>query len=526
MVKELVQERYRLSLQQHLDAGKTQAERNKLGQFATPTVLARDILQFGLGLLGGETPIRFLDPALGTGSFFSALIHAVSLDRVEIARGYELDTSYVESVRNIWRNMPLDVILGDFTQAKPPPREAGRFNLLICNPPYVRHHHILNEDKSRLQNTTEVACGVRITGLAGLYCYFIGLSHAWMQRGGIAGWLIPSEFMDVNYGKSVKKYLLNKVTLLRIHRFDPNEVQFEDALVSSAIVWLRNDPPPPDHEVEFTFGSSLLSPKLSRLVSTSTLRTEAKWTRFPVSGVRGSDTLWHLSDLFAIKRGIATGHNKFFILKEEQITKFNLPMEVFRPILPSPRYIPHNEIDADPNGFPIIHHQSFLLDCRMSEAEIRERYPCLWEYLERGKGEVSKRYLCRTRKTWYRQEERPPAPILCTYLGRDDVKNRRPFRFILNHSRAIAANVYLLLYPKPAINRVITEHPEALRKIWQSLNSLDIGSILGEGRVYGGGLHKLEPKELGNVDATTILDDIPELQNLNINRVQLQLHLS
>jgi hypothetical protein len=46
--------------------------------------------------------------------------------------------------------------------------------------------------------------------------------------------------MDVNYGKAVKHYLLSRVTLLHIHRFDPNGVQFADALVSSAVVWFRN----------------------------------------------------------------------------------------------------------------------------------------------------------------------------------------------------------------------------------------------------------------------------------------------
>jgi len=152
---------------------------------------------------------------------------------------------------------------------------------------------------------------VRITGLAGLYCYFLGLSHVWMQSGGIAGWLIPSEFMDVNYGRSIKKYLLDKVTLLHIHRFDPNEVQFEDALVSSSIIWFRNDPPPTDHQVKFTFGGSLLYPKQSRLVSTSVLHEETKWTRFPMSDPRGKETFCHLSDLFTVKRGIATGYNSF-----------------------------------------------------------------------------------------------------------------------------------------------------------------------------------------------------------------------
>ncbi|ETR69363.1 MAG: hypothetical protein OMM_03972 [Candidatus Magnetoglobus multicellularis str. Araruama] len=35
--------------------------------------------------------------------------------------------------------------------------------------------------------------------------------------------------MDVNYGNQIKQYLLDKVKLLHIHRFDPDEVQFNDA---------------------------------------------------------------------------------------------------------------------------------------------------------------------------------------------------------------------------------------------------------------------------------------------------------
>lgn len=520
-MKELAQEQYRLSLQAHLDAEKTRVERNRLGQFATPTALAREILRFGLGLLPEDLPIRFLDPAIGTGSFFSALVHTVPTDRIETAKGYELDAHYGEPSRDLWRGTLLDVVLGDFTRAEAPSQQADRFNLLICNPPYVRHHYIMKGEKARLQDATEAACGVRIAGLAGLYCYFLGLSHAWMQRGGVAGWLIPSEFMDVNYGGPVKRYLLDKVTLLRIHRFDPNEVQFDNALVSSAIVWFRNDPPPADQRVEFTFGGSLFSPKLSRTIPTTALRKEAKWTRFPISDVREGIARYRLSDLFTIKRGVATGHNKFFILTKEQVAAHGLPVQVFRPILPSPRYVPANEIEADPDGLPVVDRQLFLLDCRLPETEVRERYPRLWEYLERGKGDVSERYLCRSRKVWYSQEERPPAPILCTYLGRGDVKNGRPFRFILNHSQAIAANVYLLLYPKPVLAQAIAGDRVLLRRIWEVLNRLCPNSILGEGRVYGGGLHKLEPKELGNVDAAAILDNVPELRNHNISSAQL-----
>jgi len=511
-MQNLAQEQERVSLQARLDSEKPQAERNRLGQFATPITLAQDIVRFGVNLLDVDCPIRFFDPAFGTGSFFSALLHTAPRNRIEAAKGFELDPHYGEPSRRLWQDTPLDIELADFTRAAAPTEEPDRFNLLICNPPYVRHHHIGNGEKARLQEATQAASGVRIAGLAGLYCYFLGLSHVWMKRGGIAGWLIPSEFMDVNYGAMVKRYLLDKVMLLRIHRFDPNDVQFDDALVSSAVVWFRNEPVHAGHEVEFTFGGSFSAPSITRTVPVAALRKETKWTRFPVSGVREGTARHRLSDLFTIKRGIATGHNKFFILTREEIEANGFPFDFFRPILPSPRYVPADEIKSDQQGQPALDRQLFLLDCRMPEAELREQLPKLWTYLESGKGTVSERYLCRSRKIWYSQEERPPAPILCTYLGRSDVKSGRCFRFILNHSKATAANVYLLLYPKPALARAISRDQSLLRRVWEALNNLSQRSIVGEGRVYGGGLHKLEPKELGNVDAAPIVDTVPELR--------------
>ncbi len=67
-------EQERVALQASLDAKKTQAERNRLGQFATPTALAEDILRYAGALLPPATKVRFLDPAIGTGSFYSALL--------------------------------------------------------------------------------------------------------------------------------------------------------------------------------------------------------------------------------------------------------------------------------------------------------------------------------------------------------------------------------------------------------------------------------------------------------------------
>lgn len=497
----------RIDLQARLDREKTQAERNRLGQFATPTALARDILGYAKALLPAGEPVRFLDPAIGTGSFYSALRAVFPAERVREAKGFEIDPHYGEPSAALWAGTELSLTLADFTQQAPDPR----FNLLICNPPYVRHHHMQADEKARLQRRTMQACGTKIAGLAGLYCYFLGLSHAWLAEDAVSAWLIPSEFMDVNYGQAVKRYLLDRVTLLHIHRFDPNDVQFADALVSSAVVWFRNAPPPADHAVTFSFGGTMSEPKLSKTVPAKALALEPKWTRFPVADVRGRSTVPTVSDFFKIKRGLATGDNSFFILTADEIEVRQLPFECFRPILPSPRYVKVDEVDADAAGVPLLERRLFLLDPRLPEQEIRRRYPTLWTYLEEGKAKgLHERYLCRHRALWYGQENRPAAPIVCTYLGRGDAKSGRPFRFILNQSRATVANVYLAMYPTPVLALALDSDPGLIRQVWEALNRITPEQLLGEGRVYGGGLHKLEPKELANVPVPELADLMPD----------------
>ena len=94
----------------------------------------------------------------------------------------------------------------------------------------------------------------------------------------LAAWLIPSEFMDVNYGEGVKRYLTERVSLLQIHRFSPADVQFDDALVSSAIVVFENRKPAADARVLLSFGGTLTHPASSVDVDFERMRAAKKWT--------------------------------------------------------------------------------------------------------------------------------------------------------------------------------------------------------------------------------------------------------
>lgn len=514
-----------------LDAQKSQAERNRLGQFATPPQLAAEIVDASLLYLD-KLDIRFLDPAFGTGPFYSALLRSdqIANRRLQAAHGFEIDPHYAVSATQLWANTPLVLHTEDFTRATPPGNDASKYNLLICNPPYVRHHHLSQAEKLRLQRMVEASTQFKLNGLSGLYCYFMLLATAWMSPAGLACWLVPAEFMDVNYGKTVRRYLATKVNLLRIHRFNAEASQFDDALVSSAVVWLRNEPPSPQEKVEFTFGGTVAQPQTTIHIDRHLLGEVDKWNAALCNANGRPATALHrpdrpqlrLGDLFHIKRGLATGDNNFFIMSVKQAEELGIAHNFLKPVLPSPRFLHTDIIGADADGFPKLPNPLALLNCSLPEAEIEAEHPQLWQYLQTGvQRNVHKTYLCSHRSPWYSQERREPAPLLCTYMGRVSSRRSSPFRFILNSSVAIAANTYLMLYPTSRLAALGEQLAEALPVIWQELNAVSAASLVDEGRAYGGGLHKLEPSELANLSLDWLLHKLPVLQAHEVEQLSL-----
>ena len=513
----------RTRVQAELDAQRTQHQRNVMGQFATPGPLAVEMLRSARDLTIGRTGgLRFMDPAFGTGSFYSALLRVFGRESIAAAYGYEIDPHYGLPASRLWEPTGLRLVLSDFTACRPNDRGTERVDLLVCNPPYVRHHHIERSTKLRLGREATEKLGIRVSGLAGLYVYFMLLSHRWLRPDSLSIWLVPSEFMDVNYGSALKEYLLNRVDLIRIHRFDPSEVQFDDALVSSAVVWFRNRRPAPDSTPEFTLGGSLAQPRLRRRLHRGELRREAKWTRFPAAGTASDADGAALGDFFTIKRGIATGSNRFFIMDRCRAETLSIPPRFLRPILPSPRYVKRDVVATDEDGVPKLERPLFVFDCHLPLEVLERTEPGTAEYLKQGESEgVNEGYLASRRDPWYSIEGRDPAPFLCTYMGRSS-NGAAPFRVILNRSRAIATNVYLMLYPKRPLRREIAGESRA-RAVLASLNGIVEAQWETNRRVYGGGLYKVEPRELGGIAADALIDALPGLGSAVPGQMRLEL---
>jgi hypothetical protein len=64
--------------------------------------------------------------------------------------------------------------------------------------------------------------------------------------------------------------------------------------------------------------------------------------------------------------------------------------------------------------------------------------------------------------------------------------------------------------PKGALTLALEADAELRQAVWKALSSIGPETLTGEGRLYGGGLHKMESKELANVPASVVTDLLPE----------------
>ncbi len=512
--KELERERK----QGEYDANMDSAERNRFGQFPTSFPLAKQIVKIALHYSEkNSAETRFLEPALGSGSFYSALLDVTGGTCPECAMGYEVDEQLGKLAKELWSDKGLEVKIQDFTRAKAPKSEQKKFTLLATNPPYVRHHHLSKCQKERLANMVKKQLDFGTNGLMGLYGYFLFLANHWVQKGGIQAWLIPSEFMDVGYGRTIKKYLTEKVSLLRVHRFRADDSQFTEADVTSSVIFFRNNPPSDEDEVMFSVGSGLVKPEFECNLRIKKLKQIQKWTKVSNESweqehaKHNSESSLTIGELFKVKRGLVTGANGFFILNREEAKERDLPECFLKPILPSPRHLRGIDvIESDKEGFPDVEPQLVLLDCDISRAIVEKQYPPLHQYLCEGEEQgLPNRYLLSRRDPWYAQEKREPTPIVCGYMGRK-TKDGKSIRFYRNESEAVAANVYLMLYPRTDVFGPRDNWSEKVfDEVFETLISLKQRSITYHGRTYGGGLDKVEPKELQNVsipDVSIMLD--------------------
>ena len=501
-------------------------ERRKLGEYYTP----RDIAEFMTrwAIRGKEEVV--LDPACGSGTFlvesFYRLTELGCAPEKAIASLHGIDINplaVLMSAVNLLARLPTSrprLSVSDFLLVSP--KQGERFQSIVCNPPYSRHHELSQQYKEQMARRIDSEFGGRISRLSSIYIHFFMHAAAFLNDGGRMAFITPSEILDAEYAVQLKRFLIQHFTIRAVVQYPEDHLVFPGALTTACITLVEKKKPSPNHSVMFVKVAKPPEPReLSRaieqgqrnklpwgaveLVPQSHLKPEDKWS-YATSENQDVRGLIPLRKIARVHRGVATGANEFFTLNGSEVKEYGIGREFIRPIIANSRSIPnYNFTGNDFHDLARAGNKVWLFRCDKQKAELKD-HTGLLRYLVSGeKKGVSKRYLTRGRHPWYSQERKQPAPIVFTYMSR-----KKP-RFVHNETEALTLNTLHTIHPSPSI----TKNEKKLKALLCYLNSGICRSLLRTtGRVYGGGLVKLEPREVENLlvfDVEKILEEDIEL---------------
>lgn len=470
----------------------TGEERRDAGQFFTP-FWAGEVMA---GWLFQRPPSLCLDPGAGSGGLLIPAARDRGRGKARLL-GLDLDPLAISMLK---ANVRLRGMAGvearqaNFLLDELPERP----DTIICNPPYSRHHVIPAEEKLAIHDGFEERLGVRFNGLAALHVLFLVRALEVAADGARIAFITPSDWLDVGYGKKIKEWLLANAQVEAIVLIEESHLFFEGVMTTAAITLIRKTAPTsePTRLLHIEGDPTRIMPSavISALTesqfapaqlafcrsSEAMLDATGKWSRPPLKRRRGQP----LGSFARIRRGIATGSNRFFVISEAQRRTLGIPVSELKRCITSPRIFSGSELTAEamdslPDDVP-----RWLVD--NSDPEAAKEKTALGRYLRRGlRQRIHHGYLAARRSPWHRLEQRGESPILFTYFNRDAP------RFIRNRCGAVPLNNWLIIEPNDGVD---------CDALYELLQSRTVREQLNERRrVYGGGLWKLEPSELVEV---------------------------
>lgn len=453
-------------------------KRRTTGTTFTPAQVVKQMLSLADQLT--ERPVMIVDCGSGSGRFSLAALRNFPTARVVaselnpllalISRANALVAGFEDR---------FEIKLGDFRELELPRRTGP--TLFIGNPPYVRHHDIAPRWKQWYRDELarhDIAGSL----LAGLHLHFFLKARQLAQPGDAGCFITSAEWLDVNYGRDLRKLLLNGLGGHTIHLFPADQRLFADALTTSVITTFRVGQI--RHGMGFT-ETGEQTRRLTNWVPTAELLQARTWSGFARPMRREiTEGSTPLSDYFNVHRGQVTGANHIWIASE------------FSPPLPTSCLLPavtHAKEIIELAGAPLRDltalRRVVALPEDWSKLPIQDRRLIEsfigWAEAEGGKSS----FIARHRRPWWRVRFKAPPPVIMTYMG------RRPPVFARNLAGASLLNIAHGLYPKQPMNDTL------LDALVHWLNS---HVLLSAGRTYAGGLVKFEPGEAMRIPVPTL----------------------
>jgi adenine-specific DNA-methyltransferase len=484
------------------------------GQFLTPAQVADFMVSWGIS----DGCVSILDPAVGTGIFLDKASNLLRGTRYEIW-GVDVDPVMLNTVslklaiagitQDRFTLMKEDFLKLNFPEKK--------FNLVICNPPYLNFHDYNRDVDVPL---IEHRFGLKLSRLTNIYALFFIQGLSFVKDNGKMVFITPSEFFYTGYGEELRKFLLKNCTIDGFVLIDFSRMVFNEALTTTVITLLRKTPAPKDHKVKFirvlewpdkinvlmkAVNEGVPNNRYYKLrqVAQECLDPTDKWlVHFEENGYDAIiRKLVPLSRIAEVNRGIATGHNDFFALSQKEAAIWKIEDRFLKPVISKATHIKGYNFRW--NDYEILKKRQekvFLLYC--FEAPSKN----LWRYIRYGeKMGTHLRYLTQHREPWYSMEKGMVAQILAT------VFSRARMRFIFNETGCLNLTAFHGIYPTFQSEVMV----KALLAYLNSNLCKDIQVI--KRREYGGGLHKFEPRDLEKLPVL----DVTRIKKEDVERLSM-----
>lgn len=475
--------------------------RKRFGQFFTPVPIATLMAEW----IEAINPKTILDPAVGPGVFPRILFNtcpnaqvtcidldSVALDAAHVALPNADRATFIEQDFLLWSDERL-------------------FDAAIANPPYLRHHDL--HYPFDIFYFVGKKNHVHLSRLSNIYVLFILEICRRLRAGGRAAIIVPGEWVNANFGDELKRWLVSRGVLHTLLYFSHASTQFEDALTTASILLLEqphphvgrefiqtifvNDGGPLEDIRRVLHGQPVANPEVVvQQFTPDLLLKEKKWNHLLGHGHRQAlPGFVSLSRLADTRRGIATGCNSFFHLTPSAAERLAIRSENLTPCvgraLDVAGVVFHKR---DFEGLLANDGRAYLFDMQ-SEPNEAER-----AYIGEGESDgLDKRYLCAARNSkWYHMERRPPSAIWATVFG------RKGLRFIHNPDRIANLTTFHCIYPA-------VDSQDFAAALTACLNSQLVQDLARrQHRVYGGGLLKVEPKDLLDIEVPDLRQVAPE----------------
>ncbi|WP_197705458.1 Eco57I restriction-modification methylase domain-containing protein, partial [Dolichospermum compactum] len=207
-------------------------EREKLrdkGQFWTPEWVTKAMISY----IVKDTDLVF-DPAAGKGAFLNALLQ---INPSINYYGIDIDKYVLED--EIYQKNSCFVELRDFI--KNPPQK--KFNAIIANPPYIRHHRIDEKMKQFLKELFIKITGFTIDGRAGYHIYFFVQALNLLDKNGRLAFIMPADTCEGIFAQKLWQWITKNYCLECVVTFHENATPFPKVDTNAIIFFIKKSEP-------------------------------------------------------------------------------------------------------------------------------------------------------------------------------------------------------------------------------------------------------------------------------------------